>query len=98
MSRLASALRAHNLCEERLLKGVLVTADAWGPARAEIMDERHAAEHGELHAALVVTTFNPERVGQLLDRLLEHMAYEEQTFLSEDVLRDDTIVIDAFGG
>jgi hypothetical protein len=98
MSRLASALRAHNLCEERLLTGVLVTADGWGPARAEIMNQRHAAEHGELHAALVVTTFDPEMVGQLLDRLLEHMAHEEQAFLGEDVLRDDTIVIDACGG
>ena len=79
MSRLASALRTHNRCEERLLKGFPEAGDAAGPARAEIMDERHAAEHGELYDALVNPSLNPERVGQALDRLLEHMAYEEQT-------------------
>src|SRR5579864_2909733 len=69
VGRLASALREHNRCEEQLLRGVLVTVDAWGPARAELMDERHTAEHTELHAALVDAPFNPKRVGHVLDRL-----------------------------
>ena len=81
MSRLASALRTHNLCEERLLEGLLGEADAPGSARAEIMDETHHAEHEELHAALLVPTFDPERVGQTLGRLLGHMAYEEDALL-----------------
>jgi len=98
VGRLASALQAHNACEEQLLKGLLATVDAWGPARAEIMNERHAAEHKELHDELLGASFDPERVARLLDRLLEHMAYEEQAFLNEDVLREDSIVINAFGG
>jgi hypothetical protein len=97
LSRLATALRDHNLCEERLLKSVLVTVDAWGPVRAEVMDERHVAEHEELHAALAMPTFKPEPVRILLTRLVEHMVREEQAFLGEDVLRDD-VVGDAFGG
>jgi hypothetical protein len=98
LSRLASALHAHNRCEESLLKGVLVTVDAWGPVRAQVMNERHAAEHAELHGALLDTTLDPEHVGRLFDRLLEHMGSEERAFLGEEVLRDDAIVIDAFGG
>ncbi len=96
--RLARALKAHNACEEELLKGLLATVDAWGPARAEIMHERHHAEHEDLHSELLDASFDPGRVGHLLDRLLEHMAYEEQAFLNEDVLREDSIVINAFGG
>ncbi len=98
VGRLARALQAHNACEEELLKGILATVDAWGPARAEIMDERHTAEHKELHAELVDASLDRERVRQLLDRLLTHMAYEEKSFLNEDVLREDSIVINAFGG
>jgi hypothetical protein len=98
MDRLAGALQAHNRREEALLKGLLATVDAWGPARAEIMDARHLAEHEELHAALVDVLFDAEGVGPALDRILQHMAYEESAFLGEDVLRDDTIVIDAQSG
>lgn len=98
VGRLASALRVHNAREEQLLKGILATVDAWGPARAEIMDERHTAEHKELHAEFVDASLDRERVRQLLDRLLDHMAYEEKSFLNEDVLREDSIVINAFGG
>jgi hypothetical protein len=98
IGRLASALQAHNEHEERLLKGFLATVDAWGPARAEIMNERHAAEHKELHAELADSSLEPERAAALLGRLLEHMEYEEQAFLNEDVLREDSIVINAFGG
>ena len=98
VDRLASALRAHNACEEQLLKGILATVDAWGPARAEIMDERHTAEHKELHAQLVDASLDREQVRRLLDRLLDHMAYEEKSFLNEDVLREDSIMINAFGG
>ena len=96
--RLASALEAHNSREESLLDGILATVDACGPARAEIMTERHAAEHRELTQELVDAASNPSRMRQLLDRILMHMDYEEQAFLNEDVLREDSIVINAFGG
>src|ERR1035438_395345 len=51
--RLADALRTHNLREEKLLRNVLPSVDAWGCARAEIMTEEHVLEHQELFAALL---------------------------------------------
>jgi hypothetical protein len=95
---LAGALQAHNACEERLLEGILSTVDAWGPVRAEIMNERHVAEHKELHAELVDPSLDTKSVSRVLDRLLEHIEYEEQSFLNEEVLREDCVVIDASGG
>lgn len=94
--QLADALRRHNLREEELLGGIIPTVDAWGPVRAEIMDEEHVAEHEELYAALLGQDGQP--VESLLDRVLDHMAREEAAFLNEDVLRDDVIVTDYFGG
>src|SRR5579863_1144176 len=52
MARLLGGLRDHNQEEERLLRDVIGTADAWGPARVELMDERHVREHSELTSAL----------------------------------------------
>lgn len=100
---LAAVLRAHNLREEELLGGIIRSVDAWGPVRAEIMTEEHAQEHEEFFAALVgVQTTPVEFAGAgvmiLLDRILEHMSCEEDAFLNEDVLRDDSVVTDSFGG
>jgi hypothetical protein len=94
--QLADALRRHNLREEELLGGIIPTVDAWGPVRAEIMDHEHIAEHKELYAALLGEDGQP--VDALLDRVLDHMAREEAAFLNEDVLRDDVVVTDYFGG
>ena len=100
---LADVLRAHNVREEELLGGFIRSVDAWGPVRAEIMTEEHAQEHEEFFAALLgVQTTPVEFAGAgvmlLLDRILQHMACEEDAFLSEDVLRDDLVVTDSFGG
>jgi hypothetical protein len=99
MERLNIALRAHNRHEEELLKGILVTIDAWGAVRAEILSEEHVAEHVELcamitdakatsHSAILDGT-----VGSLLDDVLKHMSREEIAFLGEDVLRDDDVIV-----
>ena len=104
MDHLSLGLRAHNGREEELLRGILLTVDAWGPVRAEIMGERHLAEHAELSAILVdakATSDTAIADGGLvlaLDRLLEHMSREEKAFLGEDVLRDDNIDVDQFSG
>jgi hypothetical protein len=101
---LSLALRMHNHREEELLRGILVTVDAWGPVRAEIMSEQHVAEHVELCGVLLdanVTSHRAVRDGVLdagLDRVLEHMAREEIAFLGEDVLRDDSVVVQQFSG
>ena len=99
LSILVCTLRDHNAEEERLLRDVIVTADAWGPARVEIMNEQHAREHRELYARLSDAAIpNPSQLNVCLDRLMEHMAIEEKVILGEDVLRDDVIAIDAFTG
>ena len=102
--RLALAFRAHNRREEEVLKGFLVTVDAWGPVREEIMSEEHVAEHVELYAALVdmnMTSRSAIAAGALaagLDRVLDHMAREEIAYLGEDVLRDDGVMMNQFSG
>ena len=104
VGRLSLGLRTHNLREEDLLARILSTVDAWGPARAEIMNEQHVAEHAELCAVLVDANATSDTgIGDgvlvaVLDRLLEHMACEEKAFLGEDVLRDDGAVVDQFSG
>jgi hypothetical protein len=104
IARLTEALRAHNRQEEALLKDIVKTIDAWGPARVEIMGEEHVKEHDELYAALMNATLGTDArscalsIVKLLDRLLDHMAHEEKTFLGEDVLSDDDTFVDAFGG
>ena len=102
--RLADRLRRHNLDEEELLQAVLSTADAWGPMRIEIMNEQHVAEHEQLWSALleVGSTSEVDALRQIvlgaIDRVLGHMAREETVYLSEDVLRDDAVVIDQCSG
>jgi hemerythrin HHE cation binding domain-containing protein len=104
MRRLALAFRAHNRREEEVLKGFLVSVDAWGPVREEIMSEEHVAEHVELYAALVdmnMTARSAIAAGALaagLDRMLDHMAREEIAYLGEDVLRDDGVMMSQFSG
>ena len=100
ITRLFGGLREHNEEEERLLRDVIRTADAWGPARVEIMDERHVREHSELYAALsgAERAQDERQVGTILDRLLEHMAFEEKVLLDENVLRDVVVATDGFGG
>lgn len=104
LARLAEAVRKHNQNEEELLRDVIPHVDAWGPARAEVMVEEHGKEHQELYAALVEAGATPDGqaaitiVSKLLDRMREHMAIEEKVILSEDVLRDDLVPREYFGG
>jgi hypothetical protein len=82
VGRLASGLRDHNTREELLLKMILDKAGR--RSSAEYLYELHTAEHAELQATLVDAPFNPKRLGYLLDRLLEHMAREEKSYLGEE--------------
>jgi iron-sulfur cluster repair protein YtfE (RIC family) len=102
LTRLEEQLRTHNLREEDLLRDVVPKLDAWGPARAEIMDEQHAAEHEALYGSLErLRAASPEKVGEelatLFGRLLAHMDREEGTFLGEDLLKDDAVVVEIGG-
>lgn len=104
LGALGDAVHAHNEREESLLREVIPTVDAWGPARADVMVEQHHLEHQALHAALLRSgaEIDPEvacaSVEALLARILQHMDREEEAFLSEEVLRDDGVAIYYFGG
>jgi hypothetical protein len=101
--RLVDKVGRHNREEEELLQG-LRTVDAWDSVRADFMSEQHAAEHQHLWGSLLdaslasdVTSFR-EVVLPAIALLLEHMEREEKVYLSEDVLRDDAVVIDQSTG
>jgi hypothetical protein len=102
--RLAERLRRHNLDEEHMLQDLLRTVDAWGPMRVDIMNEQHVAEHEQLWSALSEASGAPDAsalcdaVLAAIDRVLFHIAREEAVYLSEDVLRDDAVVIDQCSG
>jgi hypothetical protein len=104
VERLAHDLHEHTRNEEKILRGLLRSVDAWGPLREEIMDERHLAEHRELAAAaveaIVVSDASVESgvLSGILDRILEHMATEEVVLLGEDAMGDRDAAGDQFTG
>jgi hypothetical protein len=76
-----------------VLEPLLRELDAWGSERIEEMVDEHRAEHAALRAALA----QPEhavlarRIPELVKELRDHMALEEGSFLSPDVLTDDIV-------
>ena len=104
LGKLTVALSEHNRFEESSLRGVIAKLDAWGPQRESLMDSRHHDEHLLTLEALeqsFSTQQRPERTAllrQLLDALLDHMRHEEREVLHPNVLRDDVITADPFGG
>jgi hypothetical protein len=104
LQQLAAHLREHNACEERLLRDVIPTIDAWGGVRSEVMNEVHLDEHRNLCAGLIGSTISRDAergaatIFMLLDAMLEHMNQEETIFLSANVLTDEIGIDDAFGG
>ena len=99
VGRLADAVRTHNVAEEDALKTVLPTIDAWGKERRDVMLSEHVNEHADLYTALVEssTAATAAHVATLLDRMSEHMAVEERTFLGAELLTDD-VKTDGAGG
>ncbi len=100
---LHDAFLRHLSHEETVLRPILADVDAWGPARVEAMDQ----EHREQRAALSEVTrlaldedvdTTVQRIEELVRRLRKDMDFEETHALSEEVLRDDIIVIDTFMG
>lgn len=90
--RLRRMLDAHNAAEEEALEPLLRTVDAWGDIRVENMFLEHQREHAELLASFEAPSLELARaVPDLAAELREHMAREERTFLSTEVLRDDII-------
>lgn len=100
VTTLNDQLLIHLADEEKLLEPVLLGIDAWGPVRAGLL----RAEHAHQRAVLAVLSGPPawpagplvaRRALALCDDLLTDMSFEEREFLSERVMRDDVILLDA---
>jgi len=89
--------------EETVLRPLLADVDAWGPARVQSMDEEHQSQRAALAqlrrlALDVDVDCTVQQVEAFIRRIREDMDGEEQHALSDEVLRDDIIVIDTFMG
>ena len=97
------AFQRHLRHDETVLRPVLANVDAWGPARVESMDEEHRAQRAalaELTRVRLEEDFDRtiQSIEAFVQRLRADMDGEERHALSEEVLRDDIIVIDTFMG
>lgn len=103
MRRFYDALLKHIAHEEIVLRPVVAVADAWGAARVEKMDQEHRAQREAVRSlsALSFTSDIDAKLRRLRDFAMSiavDMDAEERGCLSEEVLRDDVIVIDTFTG
>jgi hypothetical protein len=102
LTALVDLMRRHNRREEELLGGIIPTIDAWGPERAQLMNDEHIAEHREMYAALMDlgATSDPAKrlalVNDELNRLIAHIGREEKGVLA--ALREDLATTEYFGG
>jgi hypothetical protein len=95
--RLAGALCRHNLFEEEWLRTMDAKVDGRTRADIDVLLDAHVREHQELHEAVVGIPRMPIKfagvdVAVLLNGVLEHMADEERSLFSEDVMRDEVVV------
>ncbi len=85
-------LEVHNTAETRMIGELLDGAAAWGSLLVDRMVEEHVGEHAAFAATLAGSTEDiAARMQDLADDLDAHMAAEERTFLSPQVLRNDVI-------
>ncbi len=103
LERFCDVFRMHIENEEALLAPILVDLDNWGPTRVEHMDLEHAEQRDRIAQLCALSpevdpTDYVERIRRFCEDLRADMAAEELECLSPDVLRDDTINIDAFSG
>jgi len=89
--------------EETVLRPILIDVDAWGPARVDSMDEEHRSQRAALAqlsrlALDADVDCTVQQIEVFIRRIRADMEGEEHHALSEEVLRDDIIVIDTFMG
>jgi iron-sulfur cluster repair protein YtfE (RIC family) len=98
----ADDLRVHLAAEEELLGPILERLDAWGPVRLELLRSEHAHQRAVLRALHADRKLEPremaKRARSLVADVLVDMEAEERDLLSENLLRDDPIVIDQSEG
>lgn len=93
----------HIAHEEELLRPVLAQVDAWARQRVESLDREHHEQRQKLsELAQMDPSAAPAafvaRVREALEWIRLDMAGEEKSILAPELLRDDIIVIDSFGG
>jgi hypothetical protein len=93
-------LLAHLDDEEKLLGPILGEIDAWGQVRLGLLRAEHAHQRAVLailtgQGALPAPTVVAGRTLALCDDLIADMEFEERELISEKVLRDDCILLDA---
>lgn len=89
VASLRDAFAEHNLTEQAWLEPMLGRSAGGGPRRIERMVEEHAGEHAALQELLAGSDASiAARVAEIAELLLAHMAAEERTFLSPQVLRN----------
>ena len=94
VAALRDAFQAHNQFEERVLRPILRTLDAFGEVRIEHMFADHVDEHRALRHRLEGPT---SELRATLCELRAHLAAEERYFVSARVLRDDVVSVEATG-
>lgn len=95
VAKLRLAFDAHNRYEERLLRPVLIEADAFGPVRIDTMIAEHVREHRAVSATLDDASLDALRA--TLETLTRHLDEEERYFLSSKVLHDDLVTVEGGG-
>lgn len=92
LDTLRSQFSEHNALETRLVGPLLHDCPDWGALLIDRMLEEHLAEHAafwdKLHGRTREVAARIEELGEELDA---HMAAEERTFLSPQVLHPDAI-------
>jgi hypothetical protein len=96
LAALKAAVEAHNQQEAQALEPVLECIDAWGPQRVKALVGEHRAEHDGVLSHLDESSVNDgARLKRLLGELVAHLEHEEKTLLTERLLREDVIQLDA---
>ncbi len=98
-----SIFLAHIAHEEEILRPALRFGDAWSAERVAHMDEEHREQRARL-GALDVRDPAKDPAGYraeiraALAWILEDMGSEERELLTPELLRDDLVTVDPFGG
>jgi hypothetical protein len=101
---LTSAIRAKLGSEVETLRPLLEQADAWGPSRAQELDESHRRQEAAAAAceADVTAAHSGADVAavarELVRELVRSLRWEAREVLGDELLRDDVIVVDQEGG
>jgi hypothetical protein len=99
-----TTMEVHLSFEEGVLLPILRDDLPLGPERADRLVAEHARQRGVLAALHAEASGGPERPTlaaklEFLTRwLLDDMGHEEESLLTADVIRDDTIVVDQSDG